>query len=878
MATSFANSSVRQGCRQAFRISRAGPEILAGRKAKFASKFTADELADFDGTYTIECMEREAKGFDPYYSWLGIPPDEQPPDHYRLLGIRQLEANPDVIANAADQRMAFVKTFQTGIHGALSQKLLNEISAAKRCLLVPEKRLQYEQEIRCAQPPIALLTNDDAIAFAPSARLIGTSSTAAEVVVVRRRFRRRSKPRVVPFVLCLAAVVLLAVVVFVFRQRLGIGSPDQLDRKNSSSVPGSSVPGSSMPGSSMPGSSMPGASPPESIRPESNAPESKMPGSPAGGSLATSDDDAGPKSVSNSVGSATNTAELLANDILPSASSLATASATQTEIGPTDTSASESPAADGDSLPGSDSDPIPTTDESLDSRSELQPELEMSSASNLAETAGLAESAGLTESGERCAVPDSDTRAAQRAAIRELYRDDFAQGLKKPADKIALAHRMMVDAQALTDDPVTRYVLADEARQLALDGGDIAFGLRIVEELAGEYELDSLTARADNLRRALEHSTSPEQRKSILEWSLALLTEAHSRDRFDVGTEAIRIAELTAARMRDADSRKAVSHANREFQRHKREWEQLQAARETLQQSPDDPNANLLVGRDLCLHRNQWVEGLTFLTKATGSTWAAAAEADKARDDGAVAKFTAARNWESLAERQGPAERRKLLLRAQELYADSIDDLTGTDKILAGKRLEVLRSVAVNMHRAINVTTSSGAAIEVYAGLIGKVIVNGKDVGLLVRYDPHTRIQTRQLEKSLRDFGVNEMSQVVVELTGSISMREARSLYVRQEVRNDNATVAFAIAGKLVDRSKPKERTKSRTVSVSKGDHSVAWSVSGSAEGSLLRMQEQGSNLRIECYYTNDMLEKARRLNKSSGKAEFRREIDLSEP
>ena len=47
-----------------------------------------------------------ADGFDPYYKWLGIPPEEQPPTHYRLLGIVQFEADPDVIANAAS-RQAF---------------------------------------------------------------------------------------------------------------------------------------------------------------------------------------------------------------------------------------------------------------------------------------------------------------------------------------------------------------------------------------------------------------------------------------------------------------------------------------------------------------------------------------------------------------------------------------------------------------------------------------------------------------------------------------------------------------------------------------------------------------------------------------------------
>ena len=33
--------------------------------------------------------------FDPYYKWLAIPPDEQPPSHYRLLGLRPLEGDPD---------------------------------------------------------------------------------------------------------------------------------------------------------------------------------------------------------------------------------------------------------------------------------------------------------------------------------------------------------------------------------------------------------------------------------------------------------------------------------------------------------------------------------------------------------------------------------------------------------------------------------------------------------------------------------------------------------------------------------------------------------------------------------------------------------------
>ncbi len=53
--------------------------------------------------------------FDPYYTWLGIPPEDQPPDCYRLLGLQKYEDNVDVISHAADQRMGHLRTFQAGL-------------------------------------------------------------------------------------------------------------------------------------------------------------------------------------------------------------------------------------------------------------------------------------------------------------------------------------------------------------------------------------------------------------------------------------------------------------------------------------------------------------------------------------------------------------------------------------------------------------------------------------------------------------------------------------------------------------------------------------------------------------------------------------------
>ena len=52
--------------------------------------------------------------FDPYHKWLGIPPEEQPPNHYRLLGVPLFIHNPNVIEHAADRQMGHLRTFQAG--------------------------------------------------------------------------------------------------------------------------------------------------------------------------------------------------------------------------------------------------------------------------------------------------------------------------------------------------------------------------------------------------------------------------------------------------------------------------------------------------------------------------------------------------------------------------------------------------------------------------------------------------------------------------------------------------------------------------------------------------------------------------------------------
>jgi len=105
--------------------------------------------------------------FDAYRIWLGIPAEQQPPNHYQLLGIGAFESDPDVIENAADRQMSHVRTFQSGEHSDDSQRILNEITKAKLCLLKPESRAAYEAKLR-SQKPVKLSSSEQAIPVKPT--------------------------------------------------------------------------------------------------------------------------------------------------------------------------------------------------------------------------------------------------------------------------------------------------------------------------------------------------------------------------------------------------------------------------------------------------------------------------------------------------------------------------------------------------------------------------------------------------------------------------------------------------------------------------------------------------------------------------------------
>jgi hypothetical protein len=167
-----------------------------------------------------------AEKFDPYRKWLGIPPEEQPVNHYRLLGLALFEADADVIAHAADRQMAHVRTFQIGKYSKISQKLLNRLADARVCLLDPEKKGLYDADLRKllsgkpgrtvagpaapapSSPPLVGQTSPADVQPDASAAIATIAAVGAATRQARRTVRSRSRKKTIAVELIIAGVVL----------------------------------------------------------------------------------------------------------------------------------------------------------------------------------------------------------------------------------------------------------------------------------------------------------------------------------------------------------------------------------------------------------------------------------------------------------------------------------------------------------------------------------------------------------------------------------------------------------------------------------------------------------------------------------------------
>lgn len=290
--------------------------------------------------------------------------------------------------------------------------------------------------------------------------------------------------------------------------------------------------------------------------------------------------------------------------------------------------------------------------------------------------------------------PLPDPAAVQKALklLEEVYKEDIAAA-KTPQKKRALAGRLMAEALH-AQIPAEQFALLQAARQWAVQTGDVAFALRAVEAMIERFQVDGLAIKAEVLEALSKPgiSASPVELAEAVE---PLVQEAIDQDAYDMAVRLSRLALTAARRSRNPMLIKRLVVQNKQVEQSAKAWQKVQAALAKLQENPKDPQANLLVGRYLCLEKGRWSEGLAYLAQGADASLGKLAADDLAHPTESAKQLTLAEAWYERAQEEKDSEAKAAMLgRSAYWYEQALPNLTGLDKLKAQRRIDEARAAA----------------------------------------------------------------------------------------------------------------------------------------------------------------------------------------
>ena len=309
-------------------------------------------------------------------------------------------------------------------------------------------------------------------------------------------------------------------------------------------------------------------------------------------------------------------------------------------------------------------------------------------------------------------VPSIADQKKVERALREIFADDYAR--KSAPFKLRLSKKLRVEARKSDEQPTARYVLLKEASDLAAEAGEAQAALSAIDELIRLFDVNGVKLRSDTLALAGRNASTPTQRRALAEEHLALAEEAIRQDDFTAAQKSASAASSIARRTRLKELVDRASVLTKQVSAIRRAFAGMQKALGTLKRNPDDPRANLTVGRYECFLRGRWEKGLPNLARSSSKGLADAAKKDLARPTDKEGRIEAGDAWWDAASRESEPAKSGIRGRAAGWYQRVLPDATGLEAIRLKRRITDVPEAKVSIPGAKPAapgSSSRGAAL-----------------------------------------------------------------------------------------------------------------------------------------------------------------------
>lgn len=313
---------------------------------------------------------------------------------------------------------------------------------------------------------------------------------------------------------------------------------------------------------------------------------------------------------------------------------------------------------------------------------------------------------------DRLPLPDKQSQALADASIRNLYKDEFAK--HEATDRVALADKLIQVASESQSDAAGQFALLKEAQALATQAADAMTTLRAVEALTLAFDLDRLPTELAALQQVAPNAKTQQALRGLVDASLRLCDEAIDADQFDLAARSITIASTAAEKSRDKDFIARARHSSANLELDRQEHVKVEEAIKRLQTSPGDPESSTIVGRFLCLKRDDWEKGVPCLARASDSDLQSIGKHELAAHMTAEEMADLADEWWQWA--GGSDHDKRGRVRAGYWYGRALPELIGLRKSLAEKRVEESSSIAIASERVVDLIPLIDLSQDIVAG------------------------------------------------------------------------------------------------------------------------------------------------------------------
>lgn len=270
-------------------------------------------------------------------------------------------------------------------------------------------------------------------------------------------------------------------------------------------------------------------------------------------------------------------------------------------------------------------------------------------------------------------VPAVESQAEALKLIQGLYKPEYAS--RKPADRLAFAEKLFMQGMATNDDFTARFVLFSQARELAVAGGNLRLAWKACDELGKDYATDLVSMKAAVLAGSLKSGV--QANRGLIEKHFRLTEQAITLEKWELAESLLHAAQGLAKTYGDAHMQKHAQALIQQVAEIQENQAAFNRSRMILSQKPLDRDANLQVGRSLCLLRGQWDKGLPLLTNGENATVVSLAKIDAESPVDSASQVSLADKWWTLGETETGTAKRQLHLRAYRWYASASPTLNG---------------------------------------------------------------------------------------------------------------------------------------------------------------------------------------------------------